>query len=102
PWVWLVVVPASDQADANPQGTFARSFLCLMAAWQSLQAYPIAGTQVATATILLVPVYAICLRDGCRSLASRFRIAQWFRQLAPRQVQFVHAFGAVGLLYVFA
>src|SRR5439155_24859534 len=51
PWVWLVVLPASDQADTNPQGTFARSFLCLMAAWQSLQAYPIAGTQVATATI---------------------------------------------------
>jgi hypothetical protein len=63
PWVWLVAVPASRDEPASDREEFFRAFLCLASAWQGLQAYPIAGTQVTMATLLLVFAYAICLRD---------------------------------------
>src|SRR5262249_43956264 len=50
--------------------SFPRVFLAFAASWQSLQAYPIAGTQVATATALLVVTYAVCLREGLRAMGA--------------------------------
>jgi len=70
PWVWLVLVPsnAPTSQSQNQNVPFQRVFLCLAASWQSLQAYPIAGTQVTTATFLLILTYALCLRDAWQVL----------------------------------
>src|SRR5207244_1914530 len=66
PWVWLMLVPSNAPSSQSQKQSvpFHRVFLCLAATWQSLQAYPIAGTQVTTATFLLILTYALCLRDA--------------------------------------
>ncbi|HSH96535.1 MAG TPA: hypothetical protein VK968_20470, partial [Roseimicrobium sp.] len=57
PWSWLVLVPTSTVSTATPTHNFPRIWLCLLTVWQSLQAYPIAGSQVAVATFPLVLGY---------------------------------------------
>ena len=61
PWVWLVAV--NGPSGSAPQPKSGRLLLALTAATQSLQAYPVAGTQYAWATLFLVPVAGICLSD---------------------------------------
>jgi hypothetical protein len=78
PWIWLVLVTSPDQ----PQGEgFARMFLAFASIWQSLQAYPIAGTQVAIATLFLPVAGVVCAADALRALRVpelvRSRIAAW-------------------------
>jgi len=104
PWVWLVLV--RGPIDPKSDETFPRVFLCLAAVWQSLQAYPIAGTQVVTATVLLVLIYVVCLRDALEVFASMLRrkMGAWgrgFEQLRPQTVRFLQALGVVAFLYVF-
>jgi len=70
PWVWLVLVPS---ASTEPADSLPRLFLSLAAVWQSLQIYPIAGTQVTTATLLLVPSYALCIWDAALALGAYFQ-----------------------------
>jgi len=72
PWIWLVLVPLPGDSKSIPVGSFARVWLSLTASWQSLQAFPIAGTQVATATVLLLLAYAVSLGDSITFLASIF------------------------------
>ena len=65
--------------------TLGRSVLALMAVFQTLQAYPVAGSQVAVATFLMIPVAFVCVHDafailerrfgGARGLSWAFRIA---------------------------
>jgi hypothetical protein len=52
PWSWLAMAPISLRL-GQPEN-FSRVFLTMAAGWQGLQAYPIAGTQVSLATLLLV------------------------------------------------
>jgi hypothetical protein len=101
PWVWLVAVPRVEIAERNPSENCSRVFLCLAAAWQGLQAYPIAGTQVTMATLLLVLAYGVCLADAFKALAAQGRFQEWFAPLTPRRLQFARALGVVVLLYVF-
>jgi hypothetical protein len=64
PWVWLVAIPGSHRAvQSAPATSFPRVFLALAAAWQSLQAYPVAGTQLAVGSMLLVVATTVCLAD---------------------------------------
>jgi len=58
PLVWTAV------ATATPGRTIGRRLLVLMAVFQSLHAYPIAGSQMSWATFLLIPVGATALADG--------------------------------------
>lgn len=69
PWLWLVVAPEGKGEERRVQSP--RILLALLAAWQGLQAYPIAGTQMALATFLLPAIATLCLVDGIR--------AQWRR-----------------------
>jgi len=98
PWIWLVLIPASGKSALPARERFPRTFLCMAAVWQSLQAYPIAGTQVTTATVLLVVAYTICLRDA---LKVPNRIGEWLVQLKPRTVLFGQTLAAIGLLCIF-
>jgi hypothetical protein len=102
PWVWLVLVPPDDQPEQNWSETFPRLFLCLAATWQGLQAYPIAGTQVTTATILLVLACTVCLCDALRAAVVRNRIKEQIARLSPRSLRLAQVLAGVGLLYVFA
>ena len=64
PWVWLVAIPGRNGATGHALATsFPRVFLALAAAWQSLQAYPIAGTQLTLGSMLLVVATTVCLAD---------------------------------------
>lgn len=103
PWVWLVVVPNCKLEIENFQflissNVFARVFLCFMTVWQALQAYPIAGTQVAMATLLLPVVGTICLVDALRTL----RIAEFLRNCRPSAILAGQLAGAVAFLGLFA
>ena len=69
PWMWLAIVPGRT----TPRDT-SLIFLCLAAIWQGLQAYPIAGSQVAFGTLLLVPLYAACLKDVADFAVSHPRV----------------------------
>jgi hypothetical protein len=70
PWVWLVIVPAPGEDFSSRDRTFPRVFLAFAATWQALQAYPVAGTQVAVGTCLLVIAYTVCLADAVRGLGA--------------------------------
>jgi hypothetical protein len=67
PLAFLAAVdPRRDGGD--PTLGYARLLLPALAVIESLQAYPIAGTQLSMAALLLVPVGAITLNDGIAQL----------------------------------
>jgi hypothetical protein len=96
PWSWLLLVPAGEPADDH--APFARTFLCLLAVWQGLQAYPTAGTQVVIATVLAVLIYSLCLHDAFKALPAAERL----RTLPPRSQGLLKAGGVAALLILFA
>jgi hypothetical protein len=67
PLAW-VATQAPDDDDGDPVGGYARVLLPALAVVESLQAYPIAGSQLSMAALSLVPVGAITLGDGIRQL----------------------------------
>lgn len=67
PLAWVAArAPGGDGGD--PVGGYARVLLPALAVLESLQAYPIAGSQLSMASLGLVPVGAIILGDGIRQL----------------------------------
>jgi hypothetical protein len=100
PWVWLVAVPGAK--NSNPGEQFARSLLCLAAAWQSLQVYPIAGTQVTLAAFLPVLSYGVCLADGLRALAGVSRVHKMLAAMTPASRPLAQALAAAAVLFLFA
>jgi hypothetical protein len=100
PLAWLAAVPL-QKVSTDSAGGYARAFLPMLAVMGSLQAYPVAGTQLAVASSALVPVGAIILNDGIRQLRSAGvpralrEIARW---VAPGELLVnVAAFGFVAL-----
>jgi hypothetical protein len=98
PWVWLVALPSRNEEKSTG---FARVFLSLVAVWQTLQAYPIAGTQMTLATFPLVLAYGVCLADALRELAQRPWTALKFSALTPSTRVLAKALACVALLFVF-
>ena len=82
PFCWLLVVPVPRPATAV-MGRFA---LLALAVIQPLIAYPVAGTQLSPASILLLPLGVVCLADACR-LAFEFPIFAWL--LDPPRLRWV-------------
>lgn len=102
PWGWLLLVPAQTAPDSENRDSFPRTFLCLLAAWQSLQAYPVAGSQVALATFLPVLLYTLCLHDAIIGLASATWMTSRVPRLMPRTASLLQALTLAALLYLFA
>jgi hypothetical protein len=102
PWVWLVAIPASNENDASGQESFLRTFLALASAWQALQAYPIAGTQVAMATLLLVVGYTVCLRDVWNVVITARQFQRRTAALSGTSRRLIEALALVGVLFLFA
>lgn len=67
PVVWLAAIGPRQIGD-DPTGTYARLLLPALAVMESLQIYPVAGTQLWLGALMLVPVGAIGLNDGIREL----------------------------------
>jgi hypothetical protein len=62
---WVAAVPPAGEERVP---SFARIALPALAIAQTLQVYPIAGSQVGAAKLLFIPVGALCLGDGLRQL----------------------------------
>jgi len=102
PWAWLLLLPLRPNfKEGIPQPSFARTFLCLLAIWQGLQAYPVAGTQTAVATVLLTLVCSLCLHDAVTALRSEPRTFSILRSLSPRTPRLAEALIITSLLYLF-
>jgi hypothetical protein len=71
PLVWVAAWPPG--ADPPKLGA-ARRLLAPLAALQILQAYPVAGTQVAWGSFLMVPAALLCLRDAAVGLTAARRL----------------------------
>jgi hypothetical protein len=67
PFAWMAS-RAPNEDGVDPVGGYARVLLPALAVVESLQAYPIAGSQLSMAGLGLVPVGAIILGDGIRQL----------------------------------
>jgi hypothetical protein len=101
PWIWLVILPPSV-VSLNREESFSRILIALVTAWQSLQTYPIAGTQVTLATSFLVLTYGVCLADALRMLAEISRIQIPKVALTPKNEVLMRALAGTALLFVFA
>jgi len=115
PWLWVVVLhskKADEGLDRAPTITI-RYLFALLSGWQLLQAYPIAGSQIAVATLGLVLAYIICLNDGYRywllktsNAGEDQRLAgasRWFRGSRPMEVSGVKSVDhSVGSFFVIA
>jgi hypothetical protein len=64
---WVAVVPPRGVVEA-PYRRFLRVLLPALAAAETLQVYPVAGSQMGIAAVCFVPVGALCLADGLASL----------------------------------
>jgi hypothetical protein len=88
PIVWVAALAPRDDSDSPTDG-YARLLLPALAVMESLQAYPVAGTQLSIASLALVPVGAITLNDGIRQLRacaagrSRLRLIRAAESVAP-------------------
>jgi hypothetical protein len=81
PFQWIAL--ASRRAHDGALGPLV---LAMVAALQTLHAYPVAGTQVAWATFLLIPVGAVALEDGWRRTREALDAARVFEGAATRLV----------------
>jgi hypothetical protein len=102
PWVWLVAMPLSPVSKWSVEESFARVFLALAAAWQSLQAYPIAGTQVTLGTLLLALAYGICLSDAIRWAAQTSPFRERLIALTPTTRLLAQGLAGAALIFLFA
>jgi hypothetical protein len=64
---WVAALAPAGEAEP-PYRRFVRIFLPLLAVCQTLQAYPVAGSQVRIASVTFVAVGAVCLADGIGQL----------------------------------
>jgi len=102
PWVWLLLVGIETESPTARRFAFGRLFLVLQAGWQGLQAYPVAGTQVAVGTSLQVLVYSICLHDAIKAAAAAPWVVRRPPARTPRTVALLNTLLMAGLLYLFA
>ncbi len=102
PWIWLLLVPSRTGSSSERPDTFPRTVLCMVAAWQGLQAYPVAGTQVVIATFLPVLIYSLCLYDAVTGLAAEPWLSRQLEGMSLRTAVLVRGLVLASLLYLFA
>jgi hypothetical protein len=62
-WIFLVPIPTLHDQIPPTGVTLPRLGFALLAAFQPLQSYPVAGSQAKTGTMLMIPAAIICLAD---------------------------------------
>ena len=69
PWCWLVAAQGADESgEGEPPVSVARKVLALAAPLVALMAYPVAGSQLAYATLPVILGASVCLADVLRWL----------------------------------
>lgn len=101
PWAWLAVVRDQENPPCEHRKTFGRTFVCLMAVWQGLQAYPVAGTQVSIATFPLILIFSLCLHDAIKAFMGDPWANRHWRALPPRTSVMVQWLVLTSMLYLF-
>ncbi len=101
PWVWLALLRVRRADEAGARLPFARLFLCFATGAEAMQAYPVAGTQIANGTFLLVLTYALCLNDALRNF-SVAKITDAFAKLRPTSRLGLQTSVVLALVVVFA
>lgn len=81
PLVWVAALGPRD-GTPSPTGAYARLLLPALALMESLQAYPVAGTQTSIASLGVVFVGAITINDGVGQLRSWDAGRNWPRLVA--------------------
>lgn len=74
PFAWIFALPLAS-TDETGRSTAPAAWLGLILVLQYLHAYPVAGTQIAWGTFLVVPLMALGLHDAQRCLARANRPA---------------------------
>lgn len=77
---WVVAAPRGSADGGFAKLDFARALVPALAILQTLQVFPVAGSQTAWAALPLVLVGAICIADGLVQLGLsqvRMRVATW-------------------------
>ena len=64
---WVAVIPPLG-VEETPFKRFARMALALLAVAETLQVYPVAGSQMGIASVVFIPIGAICLADALTDL----------------------------------
>ena len=96
PLAWVATRPPPDQVD-GPTIAYARVLLPALAVLESLQAYPVAGTQLSLAALALMPVGAVIISDGIRQLRQA-----GLEALPPRRMQGIWVGPATALVSIAA
>lgn len=73
---WVAALAPAGSSEA-PYRRFARVFLPLLAVCQTLQSYPVAGSQVRIASVTFVAVGAVCFGDGSGQLRAWSAAGGW-------------------------
>lgn len=101
-WSWLLLIPPRSEDRKTGSPAFVRGFLALLAVWQGLQAYPVAGTQVAIATLLMSSVGLLCLRDAIGEIATWPRVNCYLEHAPNRTKALTYVLAFVASFTVFA
>ena len=102
PWLWLMMVPSGRDSASRTFDPFPRAVLCLLATWQSLQAYPVAGSQVAIGSFLFIPACSLCLHDAITTFAREPWAARRLLRLSPQTGLLLKILAFAGLFCLFA
>lgn len=73
PYLWLVVTPSPGREWSFEQ-RFTREVIALVAAMQTLMAYPVAGSQLQMSTFLILPAALVCGADAIDTLRDRVHL----------------------------
>lgn len=95
---WVAAIPPAGAREA-PYRRFLRVLLPAFAAAETLQVYPVAGSQMGIAAACFVPVGALCLADGVDCLRAWGAVRG---ALARKQLAAVAAVAAVSLTGILA
>jgi len=101
PWLWLVLIQVPTNSPGQTRDLFPRVVLCLLAAWQGLQAYPVPCSQVCVATFLAILAYSLCLHDALVTLAAEPRVNERLCTLTPSTAMLLEGLVLIILLHLF-
>jgi hypothetical protein len=91
PFLWLLLV--QQKSSENDARYYARILLAFLAAFQTMHSYPVFGTHLTLATVLMLPIFAVILSDSTKNLfgghVPRFRPLLHTAALAAILVSYV-------------
>ena len=93
PFSWLLLTSTGIRPGGHSQDKFARLALLVIAVMQPLIAYPIAGSQLAVASVLFLVIAAVCLNDALLMIPLKLRT-----RLCPVSLRL--AFGCIAAIII--